>query len=226
MLRMRSVRVSVGGIAVLRDVSFDLAPGKTTVLIGRNGAGKTTTLRTIMGLLRIEAGSLALGEIDLTKVPSHRRAHLGIGYAPEDRRLIPAFSVEENLLLPALALSWPAEARRQRLAAVYDLLPEVATLRLRSGGQLSGGQGKMVALGRALMVGTKALLLDEPFQGLAPALALNYAATLARVRAEHGSLALLVAESSPQLLDNVVDVSLRIERGQIEPAVIASAAQS
>src|SRR5215204_1005161 len=126
MLRMRSVRVSVGGVVVLRDVSIDLAVGKTTVLIGRNGAGKTTTLRTIMGLLSVDAGSLGINEIDLTKVPSHRRAHLGIGYAPEDRRLIPAFTVEENLLLPALALRWPAEARQRRLAAVYELLPEVS----------------------------------------------------------------------------------------------------
>jgi ABC-type branched-subunit amino acid transport system ATPase component len=126
--------------------------------------------------------------------------------------------------LPALALGWPVPIRRQRLAAVYDLLPEVAALRLRSGGQLSGGQGKMVALGRALMVGTRAVLLDEPFQGLAPALALNYAATLARVREQHRDLALLVTESSPQLLDKVVDVSLRIERGQVEPIVLGSAA--
>jgi branched-chain amino acid transport system ATP-binding protein len=224
MLRMRSVRVSIGGVVVLRDVSIDLEPGRTTVLIGRNGAGKTTTLRTIMGLLPVEAGSLTLDDIDLTKVAPHRRAHLGIGYAPEDRRLIPGFSVEENLLLPALALGWPAGTRQQRLAAVYDLLPEVAGLRLRSGGQLSGGQGKMVALGRALMVGTKAVLLDEPFQGLAPALALNYAATLARVREQHGDLALLVTESSPKLLDKVVDVSLRIERGQIEPTAVGNAA--
>ena len=224
MLRMRCVRVSLAGVVVLRDVSIDLASGKTTVLVGRNGAGKTTTLRTIMGLLPIEAGSLALDEVDLTKLASHRRAHLGIGYAPEDRRLIPVFSVEENLLLPALALSWPVATRRHRLAAVYDLLPEVAALRLRSGGQLSGGQGKMVALARALMVGTRAVLLDEPFQGLAPALALNYAATLARVREQHRDLALLVTESSPQLLDKVVDVSLRIERGEIEPIVLGSAA--
>jgi branched-chain amino acid transport system ATP-binding protein len=224
MLRMRSVRVRVGGVVVLRDVSIDLDPGKTTVLIGRNGAGKTTTLRTIMGLLPVEAGSLTLDDADLTAAPSHQRAHLGIGYAPEDRRLIPGFSVEENLLLPALALGWPAEARRQRLTAVYDLLPEVAALRLRLGGQLSGGQGKMVALGRALIVGSRAVLLDEPFQGLAPALALNYAATLARVREQHREVALLVTESSPQLLDKVVDVSLRIERGQVEPASLGSAA--
>jgi ABC-type branched-subunit amino acid transport system ATPase component len=217
MLRMRSVRVSVGGFVVLRDVSIDIKPGRTTVLIGRNGAGKTTTLRTIMGLLPIEGGHLTLDDVDLSTVATHERAHLGIGYAPEDRRLIPDFSVEENLLLPMLALNLPAGVRRKRLASVYELLPEVAALRLRSGGQLSGGQGKMVALARALMVATRAVLLDEPFQGLAPALALSYAATLARVREQHKDLAMLVTESSPKLLDKVVDVSLRIERGHIEP---------
>lgn len=224
MLRMRSVRVSIGGVVVLRDVSIDLKPGKTTLLIGRNGAGKTTSLRTIMGLLPIEAGDLTLDDLDLTKVAPYRRAHLGIGYAPEDRRLIASFSVEENLLLPALALGWQADTRRGRLAEVYKLLPEVAALRSRSGGQLSGGQGKMVALGRALMVGSRAVLLDEPFQGLAPALALNYAATLARIREQHRDLALLVTESSPQLLDKVVDVSLRIERGHVKPTSLGSTA--
>jgi ABC-type branched-subunit amino acid transport system ATPase component len=161
MLRMHSVRVKVGGFVVLRDVSIDLEPGRTTVLIGRNGAGKTTTLRTIMGLHAIEAGRLTFNDVDLVTLATHRRAQLGIGYAPEDRRLIPEFSVEENLLLPMLALNLPVGVRRERLAAVYELLPEVAALRGRSGGQLSGGQGKMVALARALMVGTRAVLLDE-----------------------------------------------------------------
>src|SRR5919199_616037 len=121
MLRLRSVRVRVAGVPVLRDVNIDLDPGKTTVLVGRNGAGKTTMLRTIMGLVAIEAGRLTLDDLDLAFLPAYRRAHLGIGYAPEDRRLIPAFSVEDNLLLPMLALKVPAVSRRQRLGAVYDL---------------------------------------------------------------------------------------------------------
>jgi branched-chain amino acid transport system ATP-binding protein len=185
------------------------------VLIGRNGAGKTTTLRSIMGLLPLENGRILLDDLDLATVPSHDRARLGIGYAPEDRRLISEFSVEDNLLLPAVALRFGNAERRRRLDEVFALLPEVAAFRQRSGGVLSGGQGKMVALGRALMVGTRYVLLDEPFQGLAPALALSYADTLVRLRKSRPELGLLVTESTPRLLDKIVDHSLVIERGEV-----------
>ena len=215
MLVLNDVRVSLAGHTVLRGVSFTLTPGQTTVLVGRNGAGKTTTLRAIMGLVPLTGGSMTLDGTDLVAAPDHARAGLGIGYAPEDRRMIPAFCVEDNLLLPAVALNLAPDVRRARLAAVYDLMPELADLKARPGGSLSGGQGKMVALARALMVATKAILLDEPFQGLAPALALNYARTLAKVRDARGDLALLVTESSPQLLAGVADRALKIERGEV-----------
>ncbi|MDF2765659.1 MAG: transporter family protein [Rhodospirillales bacterium] len=216
MLEMRSVRVVRGGFAVLRDIDLSLESGRTTLLVGRNGAGKTTTLRAIMGLLPIEAGELAYDGADLRRMRAHARAALGIGYAPEDRRLIPEFTVEDNLLLPSLALRLSAKQARERLRMIYDLLPELPALRARLGGHLSGGQGKIVALGRALMVGTRLVLLDEPFQGLAPALAHSYAETLARVRAERRDLTLLVTESGPQLLEALVDVKLQIERGRID----------
>lgn len=215
MLRLEEVQVSLAGVRVLRKVSFDLKPDCATVLVGRNGAGKTTTLRAIMGLLPLDGGRIVLGDQDIGGAPAHQRAGWGIGYAPEDRRLIPDFSVEENLLLPTYALGLPTAERRARLDAVYDLLPELKGLRSRSGGNMSGGQGKMVALGRALMVATTAILLDEPFQGLAPALALEYARILSRLREQRGDLALLVTESSPDLLEEIVDVTLHIERGEV-----------
>jgi len=218
MLRVENASVSIAGSQILRDVSLQITAGRTTVLLGRNGAGKTTTLRTIMGLLPLDKGRLMLDDEDITSRPVYDRASLGIGYAPEDRRLIGQFSVEENLLLPALALNLSRSAQKERLEGIYDLLPELAGFRRRRGGALSGGQGKMVALGRALMVATKGILLDEPFQGLAPALALNYAKTLARVREERTELALLITESSPQLLDSITDETLLIERGQIRSA--------
>jgi ABC-type branched-subunit amino acid transport system ATPase component len=218
MLQMRSVHAGFGSFGVLRDVSLELAPGKTTVLIGRNGAGKTTTLRTIMGLVPVDRGTLALDGTNLLALPSHARAALGIGYAPEDRRLITSFTVEDNLLLPMLALRQPARLQTQRLDAIYALMPQLAEVRRRPGGYLSGGQGKMAALGRALMVGTRILLLDEPFQGLASALAASYAQTLRRVREQRPNLSLLITESSPKLVQQIADSTLRIERGSITEA--------
>jgi branched-chain amino acid transport system ATP-binding protein len=217
MLRLDQVRVRFHDQVVLRGVNMDVPASKTTVLIGRNGAGKTTTLRSIMGVLVPESGRIMLDDLDLTGVPSHERARLGVGYAPEDRRLIPDFSVQDNLLVPAIALKLAAAERRRRLDEVFALLPEVAEFRQRSGGVLSGGQGKMVALGRALIAGTRYVLLDEPFQGLAPALALAYANTLVRLRQSRPELGLLITESTPRLLDKIVEFSLLIERGEIGP---------
>jgi branched-chain amino acid transport system ATP-binding protein len=215
MLQLEQVRVRFHEHLVLRDVTFALAPGRTAVLIGRNGAGKTTTLRSIMGVLPLSGGRILVDGRDLATVPSYERPRLGIGYAPEDRRLIAEFSVEDNLLLPAVALQFAPAERRRRLDEIYALLPEVAAFRARPGGVLSGGQGKMVALGRALMVGTRYVFLDEPFQGLAPALALSYADTLKRLRQTRPELGVLVTESTPKLLDKVVDDSLTIERGEV-----------
>ncbi len=220
MLRMQSVHAKLGGFVILRDVSIGIDPGKTTLLIGRNGAGKTTTLRTMMGHVPVESGAMTFDGVDLLKLPAHARAGLGIGYAPEDRRLIASFSVEENLLLPMVALKQPVRLRKERLEAVYALMPELAALRARSGGQLSGGQGKMVALGRALIVGTRIVLLDEPFQGLAPALAQKYADTLRRIRVQRKELAILITESSPKLIQKLSDSALRIERGHISEAPV------
>lgn len=220
MLRLEQVQVSIQGIRILRDVGFALEEGRTTVLIGRNGAGKTTTLRAIMGLLPLDAGRIDFAERDLGSAPAHARAAWGIGYAPEERGMILDFSVEENLLLPAYALKMKRSLQRARLDAVYDLLPELKSMRTRSGGNVSGGQGKIVALGRALMVATRALLLDEPFQGLAPALALDYARALARVRESRHELMMLITESNPKLLDAICDETLYIERGAVARAPV------
>jgi len=215
MLCLDKVSVSIEGVRVLREVSCDIIERKTTVLIGRNGAGKTTTLRAIMGLIALDAGSIGLDAEDLGSRPAYTRARAGIGYAPEDRRLIPELSVEENIRLPALALNLDKPEIVRRLDEIYTLLPELHVMRSRLAGGVSGGQGKMVALGRALTVARKLLLLDEPFQGLAPALALDYARSLGELRKHRPELALLITESSPALLDRVADRTLQIERGKI-----------
>lgn len=215
MLTLENIEVSIEGVRVLRGVTCELPQRKTTVLIGRNGAGKTTTLRAIMGLLPLDQGLVKLDSGDLGQHPAHHRARAGIGYAPEDRRLVPDFSVEDNIRLPALALGLEAIESRRRLEEIYVLLPQLHTIRARLGGGVSGGQGKMVALGRALMVARKVLLLDEPFQGLAPALALDYARTLGELRRLRPELAMLITESTPKLLDSIADRTLQIERGEI-----------
>jgi len=215
MLSLDKVSVSIEGVRVLRSVSCDIAERMTTVLIGRNGAGKTTTLRAIMGLLPLATGNVRLDADDLGRMPAHHRARASVGYAPEDRRLVPELSVEENIRLPALALKLDKAETARRLDEIYTLLPELHVMRARPAGGVSGGQGKMVALGRALMVARKVLLLDEPFQGLAPALALDYARTLGELRKHRPELALLITESSPALLDRIADRTLQIERGEI-----------
>ena len=215
MLRLEGVTISIAGAQVLRAVSLALTPGKTTILIGRNGAGKTSTLRTIMGLLPMAGGSIFLGKEEIGATPAYRRAYQGIGYAPEDRRLVAEFNVEENISLPALALALTRAEHARRLDEIYAVLPQLHTMRKRPGGSVSGGQGKIVALGRALMVARTALLLDEPFQGLAPALALEYARTIGELRRNRPGLTILITESTPALLDEIADNTFQIERGAI-----------
>lgn len=215
MLELRAAVVDIAGAPVLRGVSLALPPGGRIALIGRNGAGKTTTLRALMGLLPLRGGQVLIDGKDATGVPPHHRPRLGIGYAPEERRLFGLFTVRQNLLLPAEVLGLPKAESARRMDAVLGALPELAALAERRAAGLSGGQGKMVALGRALMVGTRAVLLDEPFQGLAPALALRYAEALRGLHVAFPGVALLVTESNPQLLTPLVDATCVIERGEI-----------
>jgi len=214
MLELSNVEVSIAGVRILRDVSFAIAPGATVALIGRNGAGKTTTLRTVMGLIE-SRGIIRVDGKELTYVRASDRAGLGIGYAPEDRRLFSAFTVEENVLMPGQVAGMTPDELTTRRDCVYDILPELRELAPRPAGSVSGGQGKMVALGRALMIGSKLIMLDEPFQGLAPALAQRYAEALFRLRSFDRDVTLLITESNPTLLKSLADRTLTIERGEI-----------
>src|SRR6478735_9705128 len=215
MLSFENINVAIAGVPVLRNVSFSLKAGASAALIGRNGAGKTTTVRTIMGFTEA-TGTVRLDGHDLARVASHRRPSLGIGYAPEDRRLFSAFTVEENILLPGRVAKLGAEETRRRLDRAYSVLPELKELARRPAGSVSGGQGKMVVLGRALMLGTRLIILDEPFQGLAPVLAQRYAEALRRLRSQDKDITLLITESNPKLLETFAGVTLTIERGEIE----------
>jgi branched-chain amino acid transport system ATP-binding protein len=215
MLWVEGAAVSFGATRILREVTLAVETGQRVALVGRNGAGKTTTLRAIMGLVAADARRFELDGTDLKTVPAHRRTGLGIGYAPEERNLFGPFTVQDNILLPAQVLKLPTAEIARRLDRVFAVLPELRDLAGRKAAGLSGGQGKMVALGRALMVGTKLLLLDEPFQGLAPALALRYAEALSRLKAAEPGLAILITESNPALLKPLVESAYAIERGEV-----------
>ena len=211
MLNIEALDVSIKSVRILRGVTLRLAPGQMAGLIGRNGAGKTTLMRAIIGALPAAAGSIALEGVPLTNVTSYQRARLGIGYMPEDRRIIPQLTVEENILLPAWASGVPAAA--ERLARIYGLIPEVAALKERKGLQLSGGQQKLAAMARALMSGTRLLLLDEPFEGVAPVLAQRLAEVVGRLRSE--GLSVLLSESDLSHSKKLLDVVYQIDRGQV-----------
>ena len=207
-LALVDLRVSIQSVAVLRGLSLAVAPGEMIGLVGRNGAGKTTTLRAVMGLLPAE-GEIRFAGADLTRQPTHGRAGLGIGYMPEDRRLVPLLSVEENILLPSWATRDPEG--KARLAFVYGLMPEVAAMRARKALLLSGGQQKLVALARALMAGRRLLLLDEPFEGVAPALSQRLAEVIAALKGT--ALGVLIAQSDLNHSAKLVDREYLIERG-------------
>ena len=213
MLKVSSLSVSIGPIPIIRDASFTLEQGEMCGLIGRNGAGKTTLLRAIMGAV-MATGRVNLGGIELLSLPPHLRVAHGIGYMPEDRRLVPEFTVEENIRLPAIALQMSGADRR--LDWIFGLMPEVAKFRARSSLELSGGQQKMVALARALMAGTRLLLLDEPFEGLAPALAQRLGDVLANLKTE--GISVLIAESNEVHVVDLLSRAFRIERGSVNPA--------
>lgn len=210
-MRLDGVRVHIGAFRILRGVNLEVPDGEVVALVGRNGAGKTTTIKSILGLVPVDAGTITLEDRRLEQVPPHRRARLGIGYVPEDRRLIGALTVEENVLLPAWANGLPDAA--ERLAWIYQLIPEARELARRRATVLSGGQQKLVALARALMTGRRLLLLDEPFAGLAPALAQRLGNAVRDLRGE--GLSVLLAESELGLIGQLADRVYTIERGEI-----------
>ncbi len=209
MLNIDAVHAAIGSVQVLRGLTLAVAQGRMVGLVGRNGAGKTTLMRCVMGHLAATQGRITFDGDDLATLPRHARAALGIGYMPEDRGLVPELSVEENILVPV----WASRRLRveERLRFVYSVLPELREMRERRALLLSGGQQKLVALARALAVGTKLLLLDEPFEGVAPALANRLAEVIGGLR--DGKMSVLIAQSDLNHSRSLVDAEFVIERG-------------
>ncbi|MGJ9420768.1 ABC transporter ATP-binding protein [Massilia sp. CMS3.1] len=210
-LNIRGLNVSIQGIPILRDVSMQMPAGSMAGLIGRNGAGKTTLMRAIMGLLPRTTTQIEVLGHDLRGLQAHQLARLGISYMPEDRALIPSLTVEENIMLPAWANA--ITDAPQRLSWIYKLMPEVREFSNRRALLLSGGQQKLVALARALMPGRKLLLLDEPFEGVAPVLSRRLVEVIAQLR-EQG-LSVILSESDDRHSSDLVDLAFHIERGEV-----------
>lgn len=209
MLIIDNLHVAIQSVQVLRGLSLSVADGTMAGLVGRNGAGKTSLLRTVMGHLSPSQGHIVFHGEDLVRLPRHQRAALGIGYMPEDRGLVPELTVEENILVPVWASRVLQSA--QRLEFIYHVLPELQEMRDRRALLLSGGQQKLVALARALAVGTRLLLLDEPFEGVAPALSIRLAEVIGGLRG--GQLSVLISQSDLNHSRSLVDAEFVIERG-------------
>jgi branched-chain amino acid transport system ATP-binding protein len=211
-LALRDVDVYIQASHILRAVSLAAAAGELVCLVGRNGAGKTTTLRTVMGYLRPSAGTITLGGASIAGLPTHAIAALGVGYAPEESAVFGDLTVAENIELA----TWTRPGGRpaaERVARAYDLFPRLRSAASRGGTQLSGGERKMLSIARALTLDPALLLLDEPFEGLSPAIIPQLAESIAAI-ARLGP-AILLAESNIHHVPVYATRLYVIERGEI-----------
>jgi branched-chain amino acid transport system ATP-binding protein len=204
LLEMRDVRAGYGDAVVLDGVSLEVEEQGSLAVLGRNGVGKSTLLLTIMGYTNLKKGSVYWRGADISRVPPHRRARLGIGWVAQEREIFPSLSVEENLSVAARPGRWD-------LAAVYALFPRLKERRANMGNQLSGGEQQMLAIARALMTNPALLLLDEPLEGLAPIIVEELAASLKNLQ---GMATVLVEQHTATALELTQDAVV-IERGAI-----------
>jgi ABC-type branched-subunit amino acid transport system ATPase component len=222
MLELERINVFRGPAQILRALSLTVGPAESVCLVGRNGAGKTTTIDAIMGLLPARGGRIAFQGRDITRLPAHERARLGIGYAPEDCGIFPDLTVAENFQIGRW-LARPGasgDAGEVEDAPGFSLFPEVREFMQRRGLHLSGGQKKMVAIARAMALAPSILLLDEPFEGLAPVVVTRFIEAVKQIKAL--GISVLIAESNLVNGTRVADRLYAIDRGEIifegEPA--------
>jgi branched-chain amino acid transport system ATP-binding protein len=215
MLRIEGINTYRGRAQVLREVSLSVGEKESVCLVGRNGAGKTTTIDSIIGLLPLRSGRIAFQNQDISSMPPYKRARLGIGYSPEDAGVFPDLTVAENLQLCRwLALSSGRAAQVvDSEERVFRVFPEVRELLQRRGLHLSGGQRKMVTIARAMMLAPAILLLDEPFEGLAPVVVTRLIEAVRQIK--ELKISVLIAESNLANATRVADRLYAIDRGEI-----------
>ena len=211
MLKVENIDVSIENVKILTSISISI--NKFTSVIGRNGAGKTTLIRSIMRILKLDSGIIEFNGNDLSNYNTSSLTSFGIGYMPEERRLIPNLSVKENILLPI----WCNNIRNEndKLEKILNYIPEIKSFLKSDAYQLSGGQQKLVALARAMIIGNKLLLLDEPFEGVAPALAERLVDLIAGLNKLQ--LIALITESDETYSKKINANIVKLERGMIIP---------
>jgi branched-chain amino acid transport system ATP-binding protein len=207
LLHVEKLSAGYGEAVVLNDVSFSIGEGETLALLGRNGTGKTTLINTLAGATRQHAGEIALSGASLHLLPSHLRAAAGIGWVPQERNIFKSLTVHENLT----AVARPGKWTPQR---VYQMFPRLEERKNNLGTQLSGGEQQMLAMGRALVVNPKLLLLDEPLEGLAPIIVAELLKAVHRITREEGMAAIIV-EQHPQAILRISHRAIVLDRGTV-----------
>jgi urea transport system ATP-binding protein len=210
MLKVDKLNQYYGGSHILRDLSFEIPPGKVTALLGRNGVGKTTLLRTLMGLVPARNGDIVFYDRNITHVKPFERAKAGIGYVPQGREIFPRLTVEENLQMGLATL--PRGARVP--GRIFEMFPVLKQMMGRRGGDLSGGQQQQLAIGRALAMGPKLLILDEPTEGIQPSIIKDIERAI-RALAATGDMAILLVETYYDFARSLADQYIVMERGEI-----------
>jgi urea transport system ATP-binding protein len=210
MLSVANLDQYYGGSHILRSISFEAPAGKVTALLGRNGVGKTTLLKTLMGLVPAASGTIRFGDRDLTHAKPDVRARAGIGYVPQGREIFPRLSVEENLAMGLATRPHGAEVP----ARVFEMFPVLKQMLGRRGGDLSGGQQQQLAIGRALAMNPKLLVLDEPTEGIQPSIIKDIERAI-RTLAQAGDIAILLVEQYYDFARSLADQYLVMERGEI-----------
>jgi branched-chain amino acid transport system ATP-binding protein len=212
LLRVENLSAGYDEAVVLHDLSFSLDEGHTLALLGRNGTGKTTLMDTIAGATRMHGGSITLGGQALHRMPSHLRAAAGIGWVPQERNIFKSLTVDENLT--AVQREGRSGATPWTPARVYEMFPRLAERKGNLGTQLSGGEQQMLAVGRALVLNPKLLLLDEPLEGLAPIIVEELLRAIARITREEG-LSAIIVEQHPQAILAISHHALVLDHGTV-----------